>query len=187
MNRLLNQCLSDKWPDPVMDDHHLCIFRQRINSIFHRVLSPPPSWNDLGDLSVVVFLNDLIHAVIHILLADDQDDGVNQRTGLEFIQGMSEDGFSGQEVKLFLLSFHEAVALPSRNNYCVSLHHPTTKLHGMLEYWIFHLSIIPIRVASQVKFRYRDCSNNPFPCSPCLSLLLNEQRSFSPQVFGERW
>jgi hypothetical protein len=125
-----------------MDDNHLYIFREGIDSIFHRVLSPPSSWDDLGDLSVMVFFNDLIHAVIHVLLADYEDDGVDQRTGLEFIKGMSEDGFSGQEVELFLFPFHEALALPSGDNDCIGLHHSTAKLHGMMEYSIF--SLIPI-------------------------------------------
>ena len=85
-----------------------------------------PPRNDLGDLSVSVFFNDLFQAVIHIFLADHEEDGVDQRAGLKFIKGMSKDGFSGQKVELFLLPFHEALALPGGDDYCIGLHHPTT-------------------------------------------------------------
>jgi hypothetical protein len=104
-----------------------------IDPIFHRVLSPLSSRDDLRDLSITIFFNDLFHAVIHIFLTNHKEDGVDQRTGLKFIKGMGEDGFSGQKVELFLRSFYEAVALPSGDDYCIGLHHPTAKPHGMME------------------------------------------------------
>jgi hypothetical protein len=105
-------------------------------------LPPLSSWDDLGDFLVIVFFNDFFQAEIHILLANHQEDGVDERTGLKLIKGVGEDGFLGQEVELFLHPFHETVALPSGDNDCIGLHHSTAKLHGMMEYSIF--SLIPI-------------------------------------------
>src|SRR4030042_5956159 len=116
MNRLFDHCFGDKWSDSVMDDNHLYIFGKGINSILFRLLPPLSSRDDLGDLSVMVFFDDLFHAVIHIFLTNHKEDGVDQRTGLKFIKGMGEDGFSSQKVELFLPSFHEAMALPSGAN-----------------------------------------------------------------------
>jgi hypothetical protein len=69
-----------------------------------------------------IFFDDLFQTVIHIFLANHQEDGADERTGLEFIEGVSKDGFSPQEVELFLLPFHEAMALSSGDDHCVGFH-----------------------------------------------------------------
>jgi hypothetical protein len=55
-------------------------------------------------------------------MARYQTNGSDQRTGFELIKGIGEDGFSFQEVKLFLLPFHEAKSLASGDDYCVGFH-----------------------------------------------------------------
>jgi hypothetical protein len=80
------------------------------------------AWNDLGDLSEFIFFDDFFQTVIHVFLTDHEKDGTDQRTGLELIKGVDEDGFPSKEVILFLFPFHEAMSLPSRDDHSVGFH-----------------------------------------------------------------
>jgi hypothetical protein len=137
MDRILDHCFGDERPDPVMNHHNVCILWKDIHSIFYRLLPSLSTRDDLGDLLKFIFFDNLFQTVIHIFLANHQEDGADERTGLEFIEGVSEDGFSPQEVELFLLPFHEAMALSSGDDHCVGLHRSieATWGIGMMEQW----------------------------------------------------
>jgi hypothetical protein len=46
---------------------------------------------------------------------------------------VGEDGFVSEEVKLFLLSLHETMTLPSGDDHCIGFRHSSA---SPIEYWI---------------------------------------------------
>ena len=105
-----------------MNRYNVCILWKGIYSIFYRLLPSSSTRDDLGDLFEFMLFDDFSQAVIHILLADYQEDGTDQGTGLKFLEGMDEDGFSFEEVELFLLPLREAMSFPSGDDHCISIH-----------------------------------------------------------------
>jgi hypothetical protein len=118
-----------------MNGYYLYILLKSIDSIFHRFLPSLSARDDLGDLFKFKFFDDLLQAVIHILLANYQEDGADKGTGLKFVKGMGEDGFPLKEVELFLLPLHEAMSLSSGDDNGVGLHGSIGKIwnNGVVE------------------------------------------------------
>ena len=109
-----------------MNRHNFCILWKDIYPIFYRLLPSFSTRDDLRYFFELIFLDDLFHTEIHILLTNHQEDGADERTGLEFIKGMGENGFARKGVELFLLPLYEANAFSSGDDHCVCFHHSMT-------------------------------------------------------------